>query len=146
MKNAKIYSAIALAFLIPAASFLLLSGESCQEITGFEDIDVRPSEVSYNESNGSVVVELENYGDKNVTVEPLDIKMAHSDRESDVLMNSEEKHIRNGTKEVVYLNQLADIESSDQCNRFEMEVMYDQETKVSFSGRGEVELKAEIAG
>ncbi len=146
MKNAKIYSAIALVFLIPAASFFLLSGESCQEITGFEDIDVRPTEVSYNESNSSVVVKLENYGDKNVTVEPLDIKMAHSDRESDVLMNSEGKYIRNGTKELVRLNQLAEVESSDQCNSFEMEVMYDQETKVSFSGRGEVELKAEIVG
>lgn len=146
MKNAKIYSAIALAFMIPAASFLLLSGESCQEITGFEDIEVRPTEVSYDESNSSVVVELENYGDKNVTVEPLEIKMAHSDRESDVLMNGEKKSIRNGTSEVFNLNLLADVSSSEDCNSFEMEVMYDQEVKVGFSDRGEVELKAEIAG
>lgn len=146
MKNGKIYSAITLAFLISATSFLLISGESCQKITGFEDIDVRPTEVSYDENHSSVVVELENYGDKNVKVEPLDIKMAHSDRESDVLMNSEEKYIRNGTKEVVYLNQLAEVKSSDQCHSFEMEVMYDQKVKVGFSDRGEVELKAEITG
>ncbi len=146
MKNIKTYAAITLVLLIPLAAFLTVNNGDCGEITGFDDIDLRPVEVGYSEENSSVRVELRNYGEKNVTVEELDIKLAHSDRESDVLMNSEEKHIRNGTKEVVYLDQLAEVESSDQCNRFEMEVMYDQEVKVGFSDRGEVELKAEITG
>ncbi len=146
MKNTKIYSAVALLLLVPAAGFLLLNGDSCGEITGFEDIDVTPVEVGYDENSSSVRVELENFGDKNVTVERLDIKLAHSDRESDVLMNGAKKDIRNGTSEVFYLNRLAEVTSSENCNSFEMEVKYDQERKVSFSGRGEVELRAEITG
>jgi len=123
---------------------VLLGGENCGTVEGFEDITVHPERISYNESSESVRVELRNSGEKNVTVQPLDIKMAHRDRESELLMNSEGGSIENGTTEVFHLDQMAEVSGSDSCNSFDMEIQYDKPVKVNFRGIGEVTIKAEI--